>query len=125
MSYDESSKLNASSDGVSDEEWAKSTQLRAAIREVDAFNWKHLSSLPGAVVTYSSKDEISVAISHPRRVLYAARHLQDAAPSYVSVKPGAVILLTRAVRNVASSAHGCVVHCGTDHLVVGALLVEQ
>lgn len=97
-------RLNATSDGVYDEEWAKHTQLRAVHREVHAFNSLPLSLLRGDVFTYSSKDEINAAITHPRRVLYAARRLQDAAPVSVAVQPGDFILLSRAVGSIASGS---------------------
>lgn len=109
--------LNATSDGVSDEEWASRTQLRAVNRDVNSFNAQKLASLPGPEVTYACRDEVNERITHPNRVAYAMRRLGDVAAPAVTVKPGAVVLLTRAVAHVASGTQGIVVYCCESHVI--------
>lgn len=109
--------LNATSEGVSEEEWASRTQLRAVNRDVNSFNAQKLAALPGPEVNYSCRDEFNAGITHSSRVAYAKRRLGEVAPPAVTVKPDAVVLLTRAVAHVASGTQGIVVHCCESSVV--------
>lgn len=116
--------LNSTSEGVSEEQWASRTQLRAVNRDVNAFNAQRLASLPGPEVTYPSRDEANEIITHPSRIAYAKRRLREVAPFTVTVKPGAIVLLTRAVAHVPSGTQGKVIRCCESHVVCSFRGVE-
>lgn len=103
--------LNATSNGVSESVWESHTQLRAVNSQVDDFNNRQLLKLSGIAVVYKSRDSLNAEITHPKRQEYASRVVQDLAPPEVALKPGAVVLTTRAVHGVATATQGVVVKC--------------
>lgn len=107
--------LNATSDGVSEEDWDKRTQLRALNKDVNAYNKSKLACLPGPVIKYSCRDELNPNITHPRRIEFAISKLTTLAPQSVALKPGASVLLTREVCQVPSGTQGRVQECFTTH----------
>lgn len=103
--------LNATSDAVADVVWLFRTQLRAKNVDVNRLNRDKLTALPGAEVGYPCRDEMNHAIRHPKRREYAAMRLSSLAPPAVTLKPGAVVLTTRAIEAVPSVTQGTVVSC--------------
>lgn len=108
--------LNATSAGVSTEQWNSHTQLRALNRDVNDFNLSKLAALPGPEIVYYSRDELNDDIKHSNRRAYATRCLTSVAPPSVAVKPGAVVLLTRPVDGIPSATQGVITACKEDHI---------
>lgn len=108
--------LNATSEGISEQQWASRTQLRAKNVDVNLFNNARLSALPGAPITYFCKDEANSSIQHPRRIEYAMTRVTVLAPAAVTLKPGALVLLTRQVDGVPSATQGQVTSCLDSHV---------
>jgi len=108
--------LNATSDGVSEEEWASRTQLRALNKDVNKFNMDKLTNLDGAKVVYLCRDTRSPNIKHPKRIEFIDKRLQAAAPPAVELKPGAAVLLTREVQGVPTATQGTVERCGESEV---------
>lgn len=109
--------LNATSDGINDELWNSHTQLRATNREVCAINKARLERLPGPAVEYTSRDEINPSITHPNRLSYIRKQLEEAAPASIFLKPGAVVLTTRELDKVPTGTQGVVLECVKDGAV--------
>jgi len=103
--------LNATSDGVTADEWDRRTQLRALNVHVNAFNKDKLSRLAGAEYVFKCRDEIAPGLTHPARRAYAQRCMQQVAPPSVALKPGAVVLTTREVDGVPTATQGEVKEC--------------
>eukprot|EP00168_Porphyra_purpurea_P004849 TRINITY_DN1587_c0_g1_i11.p1 TRINITY_DN1587_c0_g1~~TRINITY_DN1587_c0_g1_i11.p1 ORF type:complete len:263 (+),score=40.42 TRINITY_DN1587_c0_g1_i11:249-1037(+) len=116
--------LNATSDGINAEVWNTRTQLRARNADVRAFNAEQLARLPGPEIVYTSHDELNPKITHPNRVAYIERLLQDSAPAAVSLKPGAVVLSTWEIAGIPTGTQGEVLECRQD-LVVCSFLGGQ
>ncbi|OSX79642.1 hypothetical protein BU14_0074s0072, partial [Porphyra umbilicalis] len=103
--------LNATSDGVTADEWDRRTQLRALNVHVNAFNKDKLSRLAGAEYVFKCRDEIAPGLTHPARRAYAQRCMQQVAPPSVALKPGAVVLTTREVDGEVKECRGLSVVC--------------
>lgn len=108
--------LNSTSDGITEEQWESRTQLRAVNRQVDQFNRKKLSTLPGEPSTNQARDVFNNHITHPARVAYAQSCVKSLAPTSVTLKPGASVLLMRQIDGVPSATQGVVDSC-TETLV--------
>lgn len=114
-------KLNSTSVGVTHGRWREHTQLRANNKDVVALNMSELNALPGTLVEYPCRDALNAAITHPKRREYATGRLPDLEPPSVSLKPGAVVLLTRAVDGVPTATQGTVLRCTSANVVVDFL----
>lgn len=106
--------LNATSDGITDQEWAARTQLRALNADVNCFNSSKLAALPGAETVYRCRDTRNPHITHPKRVAFIDQQLQLAAPAAATFKPGAIVLLTREVSGVPTATQGTVKRCDAE-----------
>jgi len=104
--------LNATSAGVTDAEWASRTQLRALNKDVNEFNREKLAELPRATTVYTCADTINPRITHPARIEYIKKRLQQVAPLDVTVKAGAVVMLTREVEGIPTATQGTIEQCG-------------
>ena len=109
--------LNATSDGVTGDEWDRRTQLRALNVQVNAFNEDKLSRLAGAEYVFKCRDEIAPGLVHPALRAYAQRCMQKVAPPSVALKPGAVVLTTREVNGVPTATQGEVKECHGSSVV--------
>jgi len=109
--------LNSTSSGVSDEEWGSRTQLRARNSDVDKFNLSKLRSLAGPEVVYRCEDEINPSLKHAGRRQYATKRLQATAAPALTIKPGAVVMLTRELAGIPTATQGSVMRCGAAEVV--------
>lgn len=109
--------LNATSEGVSQTMWRSRTQLRALNRQVMAYNNDKLQQMEGADTVYKSYDVMNPSITHPRRRAYAESCVENLAPASVTLKPGAVVLTTRAVEGVPTATQGVVCQCRSASVV--------
>lgn len=108
--------LNSTSVGISDKQWQAHTQLRALKSQADEVNRRSMRALPGCETTYRCRDELNNVITHPARQAYARRKVRDLAPDSVTVKPGAIVLTTRAVAGVPTATQGVVRRCMPSHV---------
>lgn len=103
---DDLALLNATSDGVSDEEWNRHTQVRATNVGVDAVNNALLDALPSPAVEFVASD--NVFVTHHARRRFALERLSGMVASTKLFKVGSIVILTRSVGPVSSGTQGTV-----------------